>query len=748
VGLAFGLLGLCLTAYAVLVGVRPAGQYSTAIDGWGVDAWEFVAGILCIARSSADHRDRAATVLLGLGILAWAGGDTVLTVQSAGGASPPSPGLADVFYLSFYPITYVALVLLFRRAAIRFSIATWLDGAIAGLGAAAVCAAFAFHRVMLDAGGSNLSVATNLAYPIGDLLLLMMVVGGTAMLPTRAETRWLMLAAGLSVVVVGDTFKLFSSSIGSSAIGSFANAVAWPVYALLVSVGVWLPTHRHEHLVDQPTPGLMLPSVAAVAALAILLAGSMEHVMMVAIGLAFATLVAGGIRSGLTFAALRRLTEERHRQAVTDQLTGLLNRRALFRSLDALLPEKPGSHRSPQKVSFLFIDLNRFKEVNDSFGHAAGDELLRQLGSRLEGSLRNTDIFVRLGGDEFAVVLPDAEADYAAMVAQRLAARLEERFVIDGVRTQVGASIGIASAPRDATTAAELLRCADLAMYRAKRTGQAFAIYQDDLDGEGDKLLLAEELRGAIERHELELHYQSQADLKTGQIVSFEALLRWDHPRLGLVPPPAFLPLAEESGLMGPLTEMVLADATAQCAAWRAVGRSVTVSVNISPTNLVDCDFTATVERSLERNGLLPQAIVLELTETSAIADLDRSRAVIAELRDLGVTVSVDDFGAGFTSLAYLGSLAVGELKLDRSFVTELSTASAGRDVALVQSTIELAHSLGLRVFAEGVEDTATLERLISFGCDLAQGYLISRPQPPVDVDFSPTPYLDAASRV
>jgi EAL domain-containing protein (putative c-di-GMP-specific phosphodiesterase class I) len=162
----------------------------------------------------------------------------------------------------------------------------------------------------------------------------------------------------------------------------------------------------------------------------------------------------------------------------------------------------------------------------------------------------------------------------------------------------------------------------------------------------------------------------------------------------------------------------------------------------------VDCDFTATVERLLERNGLLPQAIVLEITETSAIADLDRSKAVIEELRDLGVTVSVDDFGAGFTSLAYLGSLAVGELKLDRSFVTELATASAGRDVALVQSTIELAHSLGLRVVAEGVEDIATLELLISFGCDLAQGYLISRPQPAVDVDFSPTPYVDAASRV
>jgi diguanylate cyclase len=746
--LVYGLLGLCLIAYAVFVSVRPAGQYSTAVDGWGVDAGEIIAGLLCLTRAYANPRHRLVTLLLGVGILTWATGDTVLTIQSLGGATPPSPGLADVFYLAFYPVTYVALVLLLRREAISFSVSTWLDGAIAGLGAAAVCAAFAFHGVLQDAGGSTLTVATNLAYPIGDVLLLVMVVGGTAILPGRITAPWLMLAAGFAMIVVGDTFNLFSSSIGSSHIGSFANAVAWPTYTLLVSLAVWLPTSQSKRLIDQRTPGFALPSLAAVTALAVLFVGSIHHIMVVAVGLALATLVGAGLRSGLTFGALRRLTEERHRQAVTDQLTGLLNRRALFHALDALLPEKFDADVTPQQLSFLFIDLNRFKEVNDSFGHAAGDGLLRQLGSRLNGSLRSTDLFVRLGGDEFAVVLPDSDADYAAMVAQRLNSRLEESFLIDGVRAHVGASIGIAVAPKDATNAADLVRCADLAMYRAKSAGQDFAIFQEDLDGEGDKLLLAEELRVAIEQHQLELHYQPQADLSTGEIVSVEALLRWRHPRLGFVPPPAFLPLAEESELMGPLTEMVLTDATSQCAAWRANGQSVSVSVNISPTNLLDPDFTAMVKRSLEHNGLPPEALVLEITETSAISDLDRSKAVIEEMRDFGVTVSVDDFGAGFTSLAYLGSLAVGELKLDRSFITELATASAGRDVALVQSTIELAHSLGLRVVAEGVEDVATLELLSNLGCDLAQGYLISKPKQAEDLDFSFANYPVAVSRV
>jgi diguanylate cyclase len=736
VWVAYGVLAVLLFAYGVFEVVRPVNSYSTAIDGWAVVACEFVASGLCLARAYVSRRGRSFAVLLGLGLLCWTIGDLVLTIESLGGATPPSPSLADAFYLAFYPVTYAALVVRFRREVRKLSMSTWLDGAIAGVGAAAVCAAFAFHGVQLDAGGSGLSVATNLAYPIGDLLLLVMVVGGTVILPGRTTAPWLMLAGAFAINVIGDTFNLFSSSLGSTHIGTFVNAVAWPTYILVVSAAVWVPESPPERLVDRRASGFALPAIAAAAALAILFVGSMHHVGRVALALAAVTLLTAGIRSGITLLALRKLNEERHRQAITDQLTGLRNRRALFNLLDVLLPEEPEPDVPPRQLSFLFIDLNRFKEVNDSFGHAAGDELLRQLGTRLNGSLRSADLFVRLGGDEFAVVLPDSDADYAAMVAQRLASRLEETFLIDGVRARIGASIGIAVAPQDATNSADLLRCADHAMYRAKLAGQHFAIFQEDLDGDGDKLRLAEELRVAIEERQFVLHYQPQANLLTGDIVAVEALLRWPHPRLGFVPPPAFLPLAEESDLMGPLTKMVLEDATAQCAVWRAAGQIVTVSVNVSPTNLLEPGFTAMVKRALEANQLPPEALVLEVTETSAISDLDRSKAVIEEMRDFGVVVSVDDFGAGFTSLAYLGSLAVGELKLDRSFITELATASAGRDVALVQSTIELAHSLGLRVVAEGVEDVASLELLSSIGCDLAQGYLISKPQAAGDLDF------------
>jgi diguanylate cyclase (GGDEF)-like protein len=744
---AYGCLGACLLAYLALELVRRAGSQSIWINGWGVDAGELIACLLCFARAGMRRRGRAITLLLGLGLLLWTSGDTVLTIQSLGGATPPSPSLADAFYFAFYPVTYGALTLLLRREVRLAGASTWLDGAIAGLGAAAVCAAFAFHGVAHAAGGSALSVATDLAYPIGDLLLLVMVAGITAILPGRRSAAWLLLAAGLAAIVTGDTFNLFSSSIGGGRVGTLFNALAWPTYILLVSASVWLPEPApapavaSERIAEQRTPGFLLPAFAAAAAVAIPFVATVHPVGAVALALAAAALTAAGLRSGLTLLALRRLTEERQRQSVTDHLTGLRNRRALSRLLHELLPDTPEADAPPRRLSFLFIDLSHFKEVNDSFGHFAGDELLRQLGARLEGSLRSTDLLVRLGGDEFAVVLQDADADYGAMVAQRLAARLEEPFLVDGIRVRVGASIGIAVAPQDARTPADLVRCADHAMYRAKLAGQSFAIFNEDLDGDGDKLRLAEELRLAVEQRQFELHYQPQVDLQTGEIVAVEALLRWPHPRLGFVPPPAFLPLAEESDLMGPLTELVLDEATRQCAAWRAAGHQLTVSVNVSPTNLVDPEFTATVKRTLERNRLAPEALVLEVTETSAISNLERSKAVIEEMQASGVMVSVDDFGAGFTSLAYLGSLAVGELKLDRSFVTELATAAAGRDVAIVQSTLELAHSLGLRVVAEGVEDLASLELLRDLGCDLAQGYLISRPKPAAELDLtSPSP--------
>jgi EAL domain-containing protein (putative c-di-GMP-specific phosphodiesterase class I) len=296
--------------------------------------------------------------------------------------------------------------------------------------------------------------------------------------------------------------------------------------------------------------------------------------------------------------------------------------------------------------------------------------------------------------------------------------------------------VGIAVMPDDATNAEDLMRCADLAMFRAKLAGERFAIYQEDLDGAANRMQLVDELRAAIEERELVLHFQPQVDLSTGDIPSVEALVRWIHPRLGFVPPLDFIGLAEDAGLMSALTAFVLDEALAQCAAWRAAGEQLAVSVNISASDLLDPDFQGLVERRLKEHALSPGALVLEITETTAIADFERSQLAIQKLHDLGLVVSVDDFGAGFTSLAYLGSLAVGELKLDRSFITRLAGAEESRDLALVRATVELAHALGLRVVAEGVEDNHCLGLLTGLRCDLVQGYVISKPKPAGELEL------------
>jgi diguanylate cyclase len=735
----YGLMGCLLAAYLLYLLLGRSGQYSSLIDGWSVTGFEIVASLLCLARGLSRRRGRIVPLVLGTALLSWSIGDVALTAESLGGATPSTPSLADAFYLSYFPLAYVAVMLFMRGEIRRLSTPNWLDAAVAGLGAAAVCAAFAFHSIVRLAGGDALAVATNLAYPVGDMLLLILVAGGAAMLAGRSKAPWILLAGGMALNVAGDTFNLFQSSVGASHVGAVVNGIAWPASILIMSLAVWLPRGHSNPLVLQKPTGFILPGAAATAGLLILVVGALHPVDPVAVGLATAALIVVGVRLALSVGGLRTLTQERHRQSVTDDLTGLRNRRHLFEILDGFFAERDDAPASQRSLAFMFIDLCRFKEINDSFGHPAGDEVLKLLGVRLMGSLRESDLLVRLGGDEFAIVLMDADAAEARAIATRLTASLESPFVLDGVSMHVGANIGIALAPTDASDTSRLVWCADVAMYRAKLSGLPIALYDEDLDDGGNRLLLAEELRVAIEEGELVLHYQPQLDLHTGEILAVEALVRWPHPRLGLVPPLKFLPLAEDADLMGALTTWVLTHALDQCAAWRAGGRMMTVSVNISATNLLEAGFTEAVRGLLERNDLPAESLVLEITETNIITEFDRSKAVIEELRSLGLVVSIDDFGTGFTSMAHLTSLAVRELKLDRTFITSLGTGESERDLQLVRAAIDLGHALGLRVVAEGIEDSDTLELLSRLGCDVAQGYRIGKPKPAHELAFRPS---------
>jgi diguanylate cyclase (GGDEF)-like protein len=718
--------------------VRRGDGYSAPIDGWLVDGTDLACSLLCLVRAfNRRGQDRATIIVLAASLFAWASGDIALTVQSLGGATPPAPpSVPDLFYLSFYPLAYVALLMFLRKEVRGLSLASWLDGFVAAFGAGAVCAMFAFHRILLTAGGSTVGVATDLAYPVGDLLLLTLIVGGTHLLPRHRRAPWAMLATGMALNVVGDTFNLFgSTSFGMSRAANVVNSVAWPAAILVISMAVWARP-RSKGPVVQRQVGSLLPGLAATAALGILIAGTVRHPGVVAVGLATATLVVTGVRVGLTMWELRKLTEHRRLESITDSLTGLGNRRHLFQVLDEFFDQQRSSAlEDKRQLAFLFLDLNHFKEINDSFGHPAGDLLLEHLGARFMASLRVIDTPVRLGGDEFAVVLMDADATEAASVAQRLLSCFEEPFELGSLSATVSASIGVALAPNDATESAALFWCADVAMYRAKVAGKAVAFYDPVLDDE-DQWTLVEDLRRGLEEGQLVLHYQPQLNLHSDQIVAVEALVRWLHPKHGLVPPLKFIPLAEEAGLMGRLSEWVIDEALRQCASWLARGDEISVSVNISATNLLSSGFAGLVEELLRRHAVPARLLVLDITETTVISDFDGSKVVIDDLLALGIEVSIDDFGAGFTSLAHLSGLSVRELKLDRVFITGLGGGGRERDLQLVRSTVELAHALGLRVVAEGIEDAPTLELLSNLGCDLAQGYFISRPKPADEVPF------------
>jgi diguanylate cyclase (GGDEF)-like protein len=732
----YGLLTIALVAYLVFLIFGGDGQYRLVIDGWLVAGFEVMASVMCIVRGLAWRRGRAVALVLGAGLLSWSLGDLLLTVESLGGGTPGTPSLADAFYLAFYPLTYVGVGLFMRGDSRRLTSSTWFDGAVAGLGVAALCAAFAFRSILHSAGGSALEVATNLAYPVGDVLLLGLVVGGTAVLAGRRKAPWMLMAAGIALNIVGDTSNLFQSSIGASRAGTVLNDIAWPTSILLISMAVWLRPRPANPLATQRPTGFVLPAVGAAVALVVLLGAARLRVDLVALGLATATLVVVGIRLALSVRGMRVLTEERRYQSVTDELTGLGNRRQLFHMLDAFFADQTDSQMPDRGLAFLFIDLDHFKEINDSYGHPAGDELLRSVAGTLTGTMRDSDALVRLGGDEFAVVMLDADAESATMLAQRIAASLEEPFVLNTVSARVGASIGIALVPTDATDSAGLLMCADVAMYRAKFSDRSVALYDEDVDGDANRMGLVEELRAAVNDGQFVLHYQPLLDLHSGEVLAVEALLRWPHPRLGLLAPLKFLPLAEDAGLMKALTALVLNQALEQCATWRAAGRQMSISVNISATNLLDTGFVDLVRGLLDQYQLPASALVLEITETSIIEDFERSQRVILQLRELGLVVSIDDFGAGFTSLAHLSGLAVGELKLDRSFITALVAGKQGRDLELIRGTIRLGHSLGLRIVAEGIEDSDTLSLLRELGCDLAQGYFIGKPKDAAEFAF------------
>jgi diguanylate cyclase (GGDEF)-like protein/PAS domain S-box-containing protein len=424
---------------------------------------------------------------------------------------------------------------------------------------------------------------------------------------------------------------------------------------------------------------------------------------------------------------LRAHAELSAHQALHDALTELPNR-VLFgdRIQQALLT----AEREGGRLAVLLMDLDRFKEINDTLGHAAGDHVLKVVARRLEDCLRASDTVARLGGDEFGLLLPkQTEPHEIVKLLEKISTAIEEPIELDGLPLAIESSIGVAFYPDHGLRVEELVQRADVAMYTAKQESIRYAYYdQTSDDHDPQRLTIIGELRRAIEQRELVLYYQPKAALSDASVRSVEALVRWIHPERGLVPPDEFIPQAQETGLMKPLTLFVLDEALRQMRAWQDAGRELTVSVNLATRNLLDVAFPDDVQAALERWGVEPARLELEITESTMLDDPFRTKLVLDKLFAMGIRLSIDDFGTGYSSLAYLRQLPVSEIKIDRSFV--LNMDSNADDAVIVRSTIDLGRNLGLRVVAEGVETQEAWQQLEELGCELAQGYFLSRPVP------------------
>ncbi|HJX08129.1 MAG TPA: EAL domain-containing protein [Actinomycetota bacterium] len=421
---------------------------------------------------------------------------------------------------------------------------------------------------------------------------------------------------------------------------------------------------------------------------------------------------------------------ENEHQALHDSLTGMPNRMFFHQRL---LDEIEQARATGGRMAVMLMDLDHFKEVNDTLGHHFGDLLLQEIGPRLSGVLRDNDLMARLGGDEFGIVLPDLPNEEIALrIADRVLEELEQPVAVEGLALDVSGSIGIAMFPMHAEDSEALLRRADVAMYVAKENGGGYEVYQDSFDRHNpQRLTLIGQVRPALESGEFVMYYQPKVRLMDGRVAGAEALIRWEHPTLGLVPPDEFIPLVEKTVLLRPLTHYVAESVLKQWREWAGMGIRIPIAINVSPRSLLDADFPDSIQQLLQEIDVPPAFLRIELTEGFLMGDSGRSIAVLDALSNIGVGLSIDDFGTGYSSLSYLKRLPIEEIKVDRSFVMQMHVDA--NDFMIVRATVDLGRNLGLRVVAEGVEDLATFDRLADFGCDEAQGYYISKPMSAIE---------------
>ncbi|WP_037143424.1 putative bifunctional diguanylate cyclase/phosphodiesterase [Rhodococcoides fascians] len=703
-----------------------------------------VASVAAVVVGVAVNRPASMSgwILIAIGSGLWALGDaTAFALATAD--SPPAITIVDIIYLAGYPVLASGLYLLVHRGWRRGQLGHVANSAIVMIAFGLLLWVFVVRPDSVDVSTAEGVLAV--AYPAMDVYLLGLLVHFVGA-PQWRSASYRLLTVAVLVVLAAD-LAAEATSTSFVGIGTGVTDAGYLAFYLLVGTAALHPSvctlaspKPRRGPADTAAASFSFPTVVVVTA-ATLTAPAAMAILLIrgepvaewgwgVVACATVLVVLVFIRVSELLLLLARQTRALRSVAETDQLTGLSNRIGV---------EKWMSHdsRRDTPLAFLIIDVDRFHEINDTFGHGIGDDVLRAVAIRLGASIGRVGVIGRVGADEFAVVL-HAERSDAVSVAGRLHASLNQPVTVGPATLLVEVSIGIAlSANRtrsDASATTEgLAKQAYRATQYAKTVQPRIAVYDSSMDRDNSaQLSLLSELGNAIEQRHLAIYYQVQVDLSTMRAIGVEALLRWNHPERGLVEPAAFLPVAERTGLIRPLLDYVLTEVATQRHAWSEDGIDLTVSVNISTRNLLDTTLVEQVARVLDTSHLDPSTLAIEITETSSMTDPPGAIETLNQLRDLGVTLVIDDYGTGYSSLAYLQTLPVQQLKIDKVFVADMTSVVAHQ--VIVRSTIDLARTLGLTVVAEGVEDEQTLLALKELRCDHAQGFHLGRPVPAADI--------------
>ena len=758
----------------ILLGL-PSERGAVLLSNLGQCLAPMLAAGACVLASRRAITERQA---LGWKLLAgsagcWALGQVVWTYYEVSGAAAPFPSFADVGYLLAVPLALAAIwTLTIRNSASSWFVAV-LDGLILAGGLLAISWALVLGAAWEEGGDSPFLFALTLAYPVGDLVVVSAVL--LAIMRTdrnRDAVPLVVIAVGLVVLGVADSIFVWTTMQGTEQAVSIAD-IGWTAgYLVLVYAASVYPLpvasgraelHAAPSLRRAALP-LTVVCVAWVIRMVLVATGQPEDEFLTLLTITTVALVL--LRFLMTMRENQALTssleekigeltareQQLSHQALHDPLTGLANRRLFSDRVEHALNR---SRRTGDLSAVLFIDLDDFKTVNDSLGHAAGDRLLASVAARLSGCVRPGDTVARLGGDEFGILLEEMEGpEHASHVARRILESLDMAFPLDGRQVFTRASVGVAVA--DATSGhagADLLSDADVALYAAKGSGKStFREFERTMRVTAiERLELGQDLRQALHQNQFFCHYQPIVDLVTGRIVALEALLRWDHPHRGLVGPNSFIELAEESGMIGEIGMAVLQMAAWQAANWRAEGKvpaGLELHVNLSGRQLEDPYLVEKVKRVLASTGFPGNLLVLEITESVAVETGAAHLELLEQLRALGIRFAIDDFGTGYSSLNYLRALPVDVLKIDRAFA---QTTDGETDTVLLEAIVRLGHSLGIDMIAEGIEHGEQAMTLKRLGCRRAQGFLFYRPlsisEIPMVIAGGPRALVDPAPR-